>query len=76
MKFKIKAFTLIELIVAISIIAILATISYIMVQNYNKETRNVVRVSEINILEKALELHYIDSQKYPDPDNYTELYSS
>lgn len=67
------AFTLIELIVVITIMAILWTISYIWVKDYSKDARNSARVTQIQIVNKALHYYYLKVWKYPDPDNYVEI---
>jgi len=64
-----KAFTLVELIVVITILAILWTIVFISFQWYSQSSRNSVRISDVNKVESALELFFIDSWKYPDPTN-------
>ncbi len=73
---KLNAFTLVELIITMTILAILWFVAYIMVYDYNKETRNSVRVTDVAIIETALELHFLDTWRYPDPDNYKEIYDT
>ena len=52
-KWKTKAFTLVELIVVITILAILWTISFISFQNYSKEARDAKRMTDVrNLLTK------------------------
>lgn len=67
---KIKqAFTLIELIVVISILAILWTISFISLNWYSADARDGSRLSDINNIKKSLELYSLKNGKYPLPDN-------
>jgi prepilin-type N-terminal cleavage/methylation domain-containing protein len=47
---KTKAFTLIELIVVITIFVILSTISFIALQGYSTDARDAKRISDINNL--------------------------
>jgi prepilin-type N-terminal cleavage/methylation domain-containing protein len=48
-----KAFTLVELIVVMTILAILATISFSAIQNYATDARDAKRISDTrNLLEK------------------------
>ena len=68
-----KAFTLVELIIVITILAILATIAFVSFQWYTKNTRDSNRVSTINNIEKWLELFYIQTNKYPTPDETTNI---
>ena len=64
------AFTLVELIVVITILAILWTIAFISLQWYSKDARNSTRISNMSAIKTSLELFHIDAWKYPDP---TEL---
>jgi prepilin-type N-terminal cleavage/methylation domain-containing protein len=45
-----RAFTLVELIVVISILAILWTIAFISLQNYSKDARDIKRLSDVRNL--------------------------
>lgn len=67
MKKQIKAFTLVELIVVIIILAILWTIAFIAMQWYNADARDSLRVSDMWKIKSSLEYYYVDSWKYPDP---------
>lgn len=65
----IKGFTLIELMVSVSIIAIL---SGVLLQVINptalrKKTRDKQRVADLKRLQSALELYFADHRQYPDP---------
>ncbi|MDD2907949.1 MAG: prepilin-type N-terminal cleavage/methylation domain-containing protein [Candidatus Gracilibacteria bacterium] len=51
---KIKAFTLVELIVVITILAILGTIAFINLQGYSVSARDGKRVSDINNIMKKI----------------------
>jgi prepilin-type N-terminal cleavage/methylation domain-containing protein len=62
-----KAFTLVELIVTITILAILWTIGFISLQWYGKLARDSTRVSDINIMEKILSLYKLAHSQYPTP---------
>ena len=64
-----KAFTLVELIVVINILAILATIAFISVQGFNKHSRNSVRVSNLSLIKSNLSIFKIEVWNYPTPDN-------
>jgi len=68
-KNSIKAFTLVELIVVITILAILWTIAFISLQWYSAYARDSVRVSDIKNAETWLELFVLKAWKYPEPDN-------
>jgi len=73
---KVKAFTLVELIVVITILAILWTIAFISLQWYSRDARDSTRISDINSIEKQLELFVIKTWTLPIPENNIELVSS
>lgn len=71
-----KWFTLVELIVVITILAILATIWFVSFQWFLKDARDWNRVASIKSIWEWLELNAIKIWKYPTPDkqeNETEL---
>ena len=51
-----KGFTLVELIVVITILAILWTIAFISLQWYAKDARDSVRIQDVANIKKSLEL--------------------
>lgn len=65
-----RAFTLIELIVVITILAILWTIAFISLQWYSSQARDSVRISDIKSAELWLELYILKAWRYPVPDEY------
>ncbi len=71
-----KAFTLVELIVVITILAILWTIAFISLQWYSKDTRNSVRLSDMSNINKMLWIKIVTAWKVPVPDNYVEITAS
>ena len=68
-----KAFTLVELIVVITILAILWTIAFISLQWYSADSRDSVRISDVWNMKTSLELFHLDAGKYPMPDNADEV---
>ncbi len=72
-KLKNKAFTLVELIVVITILAILWTIAFISFQWYSSNARDWVRVADLNSIKKNLELFITEKWFYPTPDNTTNI---
>jgi len=71
-----KWFTLVELIVVITILAILWTIAFISLQGYSRDSRDGVRISDLKNIETGLELYKTKVWKYPTPDNYVEITAS
>jgi len=65
-----QAFTLIELIVVITILAILWIIAFISLQWYSSQARDSTRLSDIQNIKKSLELFSLNTWKYPKPDDY------
>ena len=68
-----KAFTLVELIVVITILAILWTIAFISLQWYSKDARDSTRVSDINSINISLNLYETSTWKFPEPSLGTAI---
>lgn len=64
-------FTLVELIVVITILAILGTIAIMAFSWYSKNARDSARVSDVANIKKSLELWVLESWNYPDPSDWT-----
>ncbi len=64
-----QAFTLVELIVVITILAILWTIAFISLQWYSAQARDSKRLSDISNIKKSVELFSLNTWKYPKPDD-------
>jgi len=64
---KKRAFTLVELIVVITILAILWTIAFISLQWYSKDARDSSRITDLSSMKTSLEVFQLDSGKYPIP---------
>lgn len=71
-----KAFTLVELIVVITIIAILWTIAFISLQWYSQNARDWVRVSDMKNISKWLAIFFAKSWYYPLPENFSTITAS
>lgn len=70
------AFTLVELIVVITILAILWMIAFISLQWYSENARDSVRISDIWNLAKTLEYKLTDWSFLPKPDDSINLTAS
>ena len=64
-----KAFTLVELIVVITILAILWAIAFISMQWYSVTSRDSVRISDMKTMKIWLELYHLQVWNYPEPTN-------
>ena len=63
-----KAFTLVELIVVITILAILWTIAFLSIQSYTSQARDSNRIPNVSNIKKWLETIYIKNSSYPIPE--------
>ncbi|MDD3302141.1 MAG: prepilin-type N-terminal cleavage/methylation domain-containing protein [Candidatus Gracilibacteria bacterium] len=70
---KIKGFTLVELIVTIVILIILGTISIISFEGYTKNSRDSVRIADLSLMRKTLELYITKVGTYPTPTNSVDI---
>ena len=64
-----QAFTLVELIVVITILAILWTIAFLSLQWYSAQARDSKRIADISNIKKSLEFFSLQVWKYPLWDN-------
>ena len=68
-----RAFTLVELIVSIVILAILWTIAYTSLTSYAEQARDSTRISDLSLIKTWLEVFHIDAWKYPLPTDSVDL---
>ena len=68
-----SAFTLVELIVVVIILAILWTIGFISLQWYGKTSRDSVRLSDLWAIKISLDLFYLNADKYPLPTDLFDV---
>ncbi|MDD5377144.1 MAG: FISUMP domain-containing protein [Candidatus Gracilibacteria bacterium] len=73
---RFAGFTLVELIVVITILVILGTIAFTSLSGYSGNARDSSRVSDLTNLSKGLDIASIKTGSYPTPDNpFTITYS-
>lgn len=68
-----KGITIIELIVIVTVLAILGTVVFFAIRWYFKDARDMVRVSDINSIKKAMNLYVTKTWKYPEPTNPVDI---
>jgi len=71
-----KAFTLVELIVVITILAILWTIAFISLQWYSRDARDSVRKTDLASISKQLELMLVKAWKVYIPESKVDITAS
>ncbi len=70
-KLKIKGFTLVELIIVITILVILATIAFVSFNWYTKTARDSSRITTIKNISKWIDSFFIKTWNVPNVDNQT-----
>jgi len=60
-----SAFTLVEMLVVITIVGILTSLPMVAIQNSRENTRNAKRIADAKQMQNALELYYNDNNSYP-----------
>ena len=73
---KAKGFTLIELIITISILVVLSSIAFLSFMHYAKSARNASRVLSITTIEKWLHIFQTKVGSYPKPDDSFEIFAN
>ena len=71
-----RGFTLVELLVVISIIGVLTTILMVNFVGTREKANDSKKVQNLNSLKSALRLYYNDNQSYPNGSNCTECLDS
>ncbi len=69
--FALKGFTLVEIIIVITILAVLSTMGVMSYTWYNSSSRDAVRTVDIGLLKQSLEWFKTVAWKYPMPENQT-----
>jgi len=68
-------FTFIELLIVISVLAILGTVSFLSFKNYSAWARDAKRISDLNNIQKQLYVHESKAWILPRPEEYITIKS-
>lgn len=68
-----KAFTLVELLVVITLLAILWTIAFVVFNNNIAESRDAGRNSDLTEINNALELYFTQEWEFPEPSHAVDI---
>ena len=71
--FSTRWFNLVELIIVITILAILWVVLFVKLDWFIKISRDTARFEELNRIKVALELFSVEKWYYPIPNNYTQI---
>ncbi len=71
-----RGFSLVELLISISILAILTLISLIAYSSVQKNSRDAKRKSDLSVIQSALEHYHADQGYYPLTDDFNTLLNS
>jgi len=64
-KVRQSGFTLVEILVVVSILGLLSTLTMVSLNTARMKTRDTVRVADMEQLEAALDIYYNDNKTYP-----------
>lgn len=68
-----KGFTLVEILIVVTIIGILASIILVGLGNFRGRGRDARRIADLNQVQNALELYYTKFQRYPQANAWADL---
>lgn len=71
-----NAFTLVEIIIVVTILWVLASIAFISFQSYSKNARDWVRLATLKNIETWLSIYYTKINAYPNAESWTLIQSS
>ena len=70
---RLAGFTLVELIVVITILVILATIAFISLGGFSGNARDSSRISDLSLIGKSLDINYAKQGSFPAPVSSTGI---
>jgi len=70
---RLNGFTLVELLVVVTVLSILSTIASVYFFNNFAEARDTARATDITLISENLELYNIEKSRYPAPDEAIDI---
>jgi len=70
---KLKGFTLIEMLIVITIIALLASLILVGMGGARAKARDARRIADLRAVQNGLELYYANNSAYSDATSWTDL---
>ena len=70
---KKEAFTITELVIVVTVFAILGALVFQTYTKYTIQSRDTKRIQDISTIDKSLELSRIDNSIYPVPSDYNDI---
>lgn len=67
------AFTLVEMVIAVTILSILWTIWFMFFSWYVKDGKDVKRITDISNIRKVLDIHFVEKWFLPTPDDGVQI---
>lgn len=68
-----KGFTLVEILVVVTIVSILWTIAFVSFSHYSASARDAVRKTDIANIHKGLEMYQLEAIRVPLPENKVDI---
>ena len=68
-----KWFTLVELLVVVTVLSILASIAYIGIDNYFASSRDSKRIYDMQQITNVMQLYFNGNSEYPEPSDAVEV---
>jgi len=68
-----KAYTVVEIVVVISILTVLAAIWYVSYSKFIGDSKDVIRITDVTNMNQVLEISFIQNAWLPIPDEWTQI---
>lgn len=68
-----RAFTLVELLVTITVLSIIITIGTLAVIQNFATSNDAARLSSYDLIVKNMDIYFLDTSEYPEPDDAVDV---